>query len=359
MAASMGKSKKNSSKKSKKKNRKSGQLKPDFKRAVAGLSFLLLLIVAAGFLLHHLILKNQPIRSAPPAKKIPAHKKPVFKTPTFEIYPKKERPLQKKTGKPKPNYSTQLPKVAIIIDDLGYDDQIAEKFLALDTVFTFSVFPYSPYQESIVRKAQTKGLDIMLHLPMEPVEYPMIHPGPGALLTSMSPDQLIDQLKRDLDSFPSVKGVNNHMGSKMTTVSIQMYQIFSILKKRNLYFIDSRTTPESLCSPSARLLQVPFAQRDVFLDHVQEDGFIRKQIKQLIRVAYSQGEAVGIAHPHLETYDVLREVLPELKKKVHLVSASQIVHILGETTRTAGLQDKQEKRLNPSVEGDVVRKSCK
>jgi len=117
------------------------------------------------------------------------------------------------------------------------------------------------------------------------------------------------------------------MGSKMTTSSTQIYQIFSILKKRNLFFIDSLTTSESLCKPSARLLQLPFAQRDVFIDHFQKPDFIRKQINLLIRIADKHGEAIGIAHPHIITYNILRELLPELQKKVQLVPASKLVHI--------------------------------
>jgi polysaccharide deacetylase 2 family uncharacterized protein YibQ len=164
---------------------------------------------------------------------------------------------------------------------------------------------------------------------MEPIEYPSVNPGPGTLLTSMTPDQLIHQLKEDLKAVPYIKGVNNHMGSKMTAESSRLYQIFSVLKERNLYFIDSRTTSQTLCKPSARLFQIPFAQRDVFLDHLQDAEFIRKQIKELIRVAQHNGYAVGIGHPHLITINILREMLPELQKKVKLVPASEIVHFVG------------------------------
>ena len=100
-------------------------------------------------------------------------------------------------------------------------------------------------------------------------------------------------------------------------------------KKRNLFFIDSRTTAETLCKPSARLFQIPFSQRDVFLDHQQEAQFIRKQLKELVRIAQENGYAVGIGHPHQVTYQVLNEMLPELQKKVQLVPASEIVHPVG------------------------------
>ncbi|MDI6688037.1 MAG: divergent polysaccharide deacetylase family protein [Desulfobacterales bacterium] len=294
--------------------------KTDLKKTIAGLSLLVLLVLVAGFLAHYLLLRKQTVP--------PVQKKQAFKTPLFEIYYKPDDVLRKPDYKPKP-IPKALPKVAIIIDDIGYEHRIAEKFLSLDAVLSFSVFPHSPFQQRIIRNAQTKGFEIMLHLPMEPNEYPGVNPGPDALLTSMSPDELIDQLNKNLDAIPSIKGVSNHMGSKMTAESTQMYQIFSVLKQRRLFFIDSLTTPESICKPSARLLQIPFAQRDVFLDHMQEPDFIREQIKKLIRIAEIHGTAVGIAHPHEVTYEVFREELPELQKKVRLVPVSSIVQIVG------------------------------
>ena len=305
--------------KPKRKSSKKSAQKANLMRSFAGLGVLTVLVIIAGLLANHFLLRRHPVE--------PVIKPSAIKIPRFEIYPEKEVPPHKPIPKPVPGIPKELPKIAIIIDDIGYDKEIVGKFLGLDAVFTFSILPYSPFQKSIARLVHSKGFDVMLHLPMEPNEYPMVNPGPGALLTSMSPDQLINQLDRDLDSVPFIQGVNNHMGSKMTTVSTQLYQILSVLKKRKLFFIDSRTTTETLCKPSAQLLQVPFAQKDVFLDHIQKPDFIRKQIHRLIHIANSHGEAIGIAHPHAVTYDVLREVLPELKKKAILVHASDVVHI--------------------------------
>ena len=303
--------------KPKRKPSKKSTQKANLMKVFAGLGVLIILVIIAGVFARHLFLRKSPIETVVKPRA----------TLRFEIYPEKDVPPHKPIPKPVPAIPKKLPKIAIIIDDIGYDKEIVEKFLGLDAVFTFSILPYSPFQKSIARSVHSKGLDIMLHLPMEPNEYPMVNPGPGALLTSMSPDQLINQLHKDLDSFPFIQGVNNHMGSKMTTVSTQLYQIFSVLKKRKLFFIDSRTTVDTLCKPSANLLQVPFAQKDVFLDHIQKPDFIRKQIHRLIHIANSHGEAIGIAHPHAVTYDVLREMLPELKKKAILVHASDVVHI--------------------------------
>jgi len=322
----MARKKTSSKKKPKKKSSKSAFLKTQFKKSIAGISLLILLVVITGFLVHRLLLHKQPER---PSVKGRINEKVVHIIPPFEIYPKEELPAPGPIIPPKVPAPKKLPKVAIIIDDIGYDRVLAEKFLSLDAMFTFSILPFSPLTKNFARAAREKGYETMLHLPMEPNEYPMVDPGAGLLLTSMSPDELISQLEEDLAAVPFIKGVNNHMGSKMTAVSTQMYQIFSILKKRGLYFVDSKTTPNSLCRPSARLLQIPFAERNVFLDHIHEPEAIRRQIEQLIHIANRRGEALGIAHPNKITYEVIRKMLPDLQKKVQLVPVSEIVHIIG------------------------------
>jgi len=247
----------------------------------------------------------------------------------YEIYPKETAPDEASPPPATFPPTEKKPLASIIIDDMGYDKKLANGFLSLDIPLTFSMLPFSPFQEDIVQAIDSKGMEIMLHLPMEPDEYPHVDPGPGALLISMSPDELIRQLTEDIRSIPGIRGVNNHMGSKMTAISSQMYQIFSILKKEGLFFIDSRTTVNTLCRPSARLLQVPFAERDIFLDHETTADFIRQQVYKLIQEAEKNGSAIGIGHPHEITIQVLQEMMPELTKRVRLVPASRLVERLG------------------------------
>jgi len=324
----MAKRKATRKKKIRRKSRKKKLFQSSLAKVLAGVSILVFLVVTAGLLTHFLVTPEKPSKPVSPVKSVPATQQTIAKSPTFEIYPSKKIPSVKKPVK-SATPAKHRPLVAIIIDDLGYDKKIAIKFSKLNAVLTFSILPHSPFQKTIAHLSREKGFDIMLHLPMEPVEYPDVNPGPGTLLTSMTPDQLTRQLENDLDAVPFIKGVNNHMGSKMTAASSQMYQIFTILKKRGLYFVDSRTTVETLCKPSARLFQIPFAQRDVFLDHVATVEFIRKQLNELVRIAQHNGYAVGIGHPHSLTYQVLREMLPELQKKVRLVPASEIVDLVG------------------------------
>jgi polysaccharide deacetylase 2 family uncharacterized protein YibQ len=357
----MAKKKKSRSKK--KPSKKRAAQKANLKRAVYGIFIVLSLVIVTGVVAHYLIPKKESSKTF--SRKV---KKPVRKPPVYEIYPKekpqappviakpkppmpraatkpkpkpKPKPFtrhaaadpkpaaQQKIPKPPPSAPHRLPIVAIIIDDMGYDRKLAKRFLDLDTVFTFSILHLSPFRNRIAKAAHEKGVETMLHLPMEPDEYPTVDPGPGALLSAMTPDELIRQLEKNLDDVPFIKGVNNHMGSKMTKDAARLRQIFTVLKRRDVFFIDSRTTSKTVCRSSAHLFQVPFAERSVFLDHIQRRDFIRKQIDLLVRIAERDGIAVGIAHPHTATYDVLREMIPELKKRVRLAPASQIVGGIG------------------------------
>ena len=320
-------------------NKTSGSKQQLIKIAL-GTLILVILVVAAGLLAKNILDRPRPKTSAPSTIAKPAKPKPSTQwpaaiqpkpahIPTYEIYPKEKIIPPKPAPKPKPLPVAQLPEVAIIVDDIGYDRKLAEKFLKLDSSLTFSILPQSPYDKQLAQLARQNGSEIMLHLPMEPKEYPDVDPGPGALLTSMSPDDLIHQLELDLDAVPHVKGINNHMGSRLTANSAQMNQIFSVLKKRGLFFIDSKTAPKSYGKSSARLFQVPYAERDVFIDHIQTPEFVRNQIELMIRIAEKHGTAIGIAHPHEVTYQILYDMLPDLKKRVRIVPASKMVSRAG------------------------------
>ncbi len=227
--------------------------------------------------------------------------------------PVKIKPVIKKNG---------LPLVAIIIDDIGYHRRNARIIASLDQHITFSILPFSPHGRELAIEIHNAGHQIMLHLPMEPVEYPTVDSGPGSLLSDMAPDQLIFQLRKNLDAVPHVAGVNNHMGSRLTSMSSKMNQIFTILKKRNLFFIDSITTGSTKCSSSASLLKISFGQRDIFLDNIQDPEYIMGQVGQLIQKAQKNGSAIGIAHPYAATAETFKKNMYWIKQKVQIVPAS-------------------------------------
>jgi len=268
---------------------------------------------------------------APPVKSVArdpnaANHSPVKlkQTPTSENSRKVEIPHDP----PKiaaPPIHEDLPRVAIIIDDIGNDLAMAEKFIRLGFPLTLSLFPNSRFGKRIMDMAREHGTEIMLHLPMEPEEYAKIDPGEGVLLTSMSREELANRINLLLDAFPGVKGVNNHMGSRLTAEESPMEQLFEILKRRGLFFIDSRTSMKTVAPEVAQRLGLPFAERDVFLDNQQDPQFVKEQIEKLIQTAQLEGKAVGIAHPYDVTHRVLRQMLPLLHKQIRFVPAFQLV----------------------------------
>ena len=318
-------------------------------RIAVGLVLLLCIVVTTALLAGRWLGKPAPAKRpvAPVAKAIPkakpaakpvtnqvtkpaaeskpaVHREPMhYKVPDYEAFHRETVPPPLPITRTKP-VTNGIP-VAIIIDDVGYDRKMADGFLDLGVPLTFSILPEGTFNDRIISEAHKKGVEIMLHLPMEPAGYPAVDPGPGALLASMGPDELIASLNANLEQVPGVRGVNNHMGSKLTASSEQMRQIFTILKKRHLFFVDSRTTKETRCRASAQLLQLPFAERDVFLDHEQTPAFVKKQLRLLIARAKKQGYAIGIAHPHPVTLEVLKAMLPELKRSIQITHASAVV----------------------------------
>lgn len=243
----------------------------------------------------------------------------------YEVYEDVTATPPKKVVPPKKD--NFVPQIAIIIDDIGYNKDLAMGLLNVNKNITFSILPFSPAGTQLARMLSAKGAELMLHLPMEPTQYPKVNPGPGALLSSMSPDELLTQLRKDIQAIPGTVGVNNHMGSKLTADSDKMNQIFSILKQNNLFFVDSRTSADSKGEQSARMFRLKFSHRDVFLDNVQDVEYISGQITKLIKQADEHGSAIGIGHPHQATLDALKREIPKLKGKVRLVPAGRLVEV--------------------------------
>jgi polysaccharide deacetylase 2 family uncharacterized protein YibQ len=218
-----------------------------------------------------------------------------------------------------------LPRIALIIDDLGYDLDLAISFFQLDLPLTFSVLPLAPYTEAIVQEAKRRGRELMLHLPMEPKNYPSLNPGPGALLTEMDEAEIKRILEADLSRVEGSRGVNHHMGSRFTERNDKMRIVLRELKKRNLFYIDSRTTKQTVALEMAKKIGLPSGRRHVFLDNELSSKRIRFQVERLLGTARRSGTAIGIAHPHKETLEALKEYQHRLGNGVKVVPASELV----------------------------------
>lgn len=217
------------------------------------------------------------------------------------------------------------PYIAIIVDDLGYDLEAVQQLMALKATITYSVLPWGPYSKKITQLLRNNDGEIMLHLPMEPLGYPKINPGPGALLLSMSSSTLLKQLDADLNALAYVEGVNNHMGSKFTQDKIHMMPLLKEIKRNGLFFVDSLTTPKSIAYKMALQLGIPATRRDVFLDATLDVLSIKRRLNTLKRRATYKGTAVAICHPYITTIMVLAKAMPELERDFNVVPVSEVI----------------------------------
>lgn len=218
------------------------------------------------------------------------------------------------------------PKVAIVIDDIGNEYKIVRKLLRWDIPITFSILPFMPYSKAIAIECNRIGKDVILHLPMEPHGYPDVNPGEGVLLQEMDQMGLIDQLSRDIEAVPFTKGVSNHMGSKMMEDHEKVKIILSEIKRRHLFFLDSRTTPKTVGLRTSDEIGLKAIERTIFLDHAKGVSDIEGDIEKLTRYALSQGKAVAIGHPHPSTISTLREFVILMEKRgIDIVSLSRLI----------------------------------
>ncbi|MFN3835953.1 MAG: divergent polysaccharide deacetylase family protein [Glycocaulis sp.] len=195
------------------------------------------------------------------------------------------------------------PLLAVIIDDIGPDRDAAEALIALDIPLTLSILPFAREADAIAREAASAGLDVFLHLPMEPVG--LDDPGPNALTRHLTPAEMERRALWALSRVPGAMGFNNHMGSAMTRDETALARAFAHFAGRDLVFVDSLTHPASRAARAAEDAGLPAFRRDVFLDHVRSPAAVDAAMDEAIRLAAERGAAIAIGHPYPVTLAAL------------------------------------------------------
>lgn len=288
-----------------------------------------LLIGMVGFtiLLAVVVLHRRPV--SPPT--LTATAKRQAAAPRLPAHPSVVADAPKKITLPRPQVQPappakakqDKPRIALVIDDMGYHDKVGDALLDLRLNLSFAFLPFAPHTQRQLERARHQGRDILLHLPMEATDSKW-DPGPGALLTNMSATELRRTEEEDLAAIPGAIGINNHMGSLFTEDEPAMRTFLSLLRPRHLFFLDSQTSPRSVGYRLAREMGIPALRRNVFLDNEQDTKKIKKQLDALILLAKRQGTVIGIAHPHQATLDALREYQRRPDRSVDLVG----IHVL-------------------------------
>lgn len=219
--------------------------------------------------------------------------------------------------------NSHRPWVAIIIDDIGYSKARGMRAAKLPADITLAVIPHAPNSVKLAEQGHSYGKEIMLHAPMSNLSGKTLEQ--GALNESMGRDEFVRTLNDSLDNIPHIVGVNNHMGSLLTQKTEQMSWLMGELQARQLYFIDSRTSPQSQAYEVATERHIPTLKRDVFLDNQRSEVAIKRQFDKLVSLAKRRGWAIGIGHPYPETLAVLEKHSASAAEQIEFVSISKLL----------------------------------
>jgi polysaccharide deacetylase 2 family uncharacterized protein YibQ len=271
------------------------------------------------------VLKPVPAKTALPPLKEPSPTGLVAKEPVPIASPPK---IVRKPPvvQPEPPRFKRRAKAAIIIDDVGFVQGPADAMLQVPLALTWAVLPHTPHGPEYIEAARKRGFEIMLHLPLEPINN-KINPGPGLIRTDWPEERITAEFDSDLGQVPGAVGLNNHMGSLGTSNERLMDVLLKAVKRKGLFFIDSNTG-DSLHRPVvekfARIHGVPYAKNQVFIDNANDIESKKAALRKLIKLALEQGEAIGIGHVREGTAEVIIEMIPDTlitmsNGKTHLV----------------------------------------
>ncbi len=229
-------------------------------------------------------------------------------------------------------FSADAPRgmIALIIDDFGNHGDGTEAIINLGIPLTAAVMPFRPHSVDEARIARAAGLEVIMHVPMEPEHGDPSWLGSMGITTDLSDAEIEDRILRGLAQIQPAVGLNNHMGSRAIQDRRVMSAVLRIAKQRGLFFIDSMTTPRSVAGEIAQEMKVPYLARDIFLDNERDPAHIQAQLTRLGDIALERGFAVGIGHVGVEggtvTADALRKMIPVLQDRgIQFIFASRLI----------------------------------
>lgn len=216
-------------------------------------------------------------------------------------------------------------RIVIIIDDMGMNYSNTKAVMQLPGPLTLAFLPYAPHVDTLAQEALAQGHELMIHTPMEPMNGDL-DVGPLALLKGMNDADFDNSLNKIFQSFDGYVGINNHMGSRLTQDEAAMNRVMDALKARDLFFVDSKTISTSIAAKVAAAHGLPYAERDVFLDHEDTPEFVMNALHRLERVAQERGYAIAIGHPKDNTIAGLKGWLAGLEARgFRLVPVSEVL----------------------------------
>lgn len=228
-------------------------------------------------------------------------------------------------ARPRLRRQGEEPKLVIVMDDLGASRSAVHDLLALNYPVTFAFWPHGGHTREGALAAHAKGREIIVHLPMEPIGYPKVKPGPNVLLTSMDASRIRAITEGAIRAVPHATGLNNHMGSRFTQHAPGVDVVLEVLRRRGLFMLDSLTHSRSLFAAEAKRLGIGHHRRNVFLDVTHSKAKVLEALRKAEHIAQISGQAVAIGHPLPETLAALKDWQRMRDKSVRIVRLSDLV----------------------------------
>ena len=276
------------------------------KRKKSGYGFAIFILLVATVLIVY-ILNVETVRES--AKKERVRKYPPETYVSKDVIPPSKRQ-----------------KIAIVIDDIGFDLTPLDELLKIDAQITFSILPHCTYSIDAAKKLHRAGKEILLHLPMEPYGYPDKNPGAGALFSWMNGEEIRHLVKEDIEAVPHISGANNHMGSRFMEDEDRLDIVFNQLNEKGLFFVDSLTTRRSKGKELAKKTGIRFASRDIFVDNIQDSAIIFQNLLNPLKKRNRWKTLLIIGHPYPCTISALKEAIPRIKAEgIDIVPVSDLI----------------------------------
>ncbi|MEN6411679.1 MAG: divergent polysaccharide deacetylase family protein [Veillonellales bacterium] len=216
-------------------------------------------------------------------------------------------------------------QMAIIVDDFGYSSEPISAFAGINRPLTWAILPYRPYSNEAAARGIGSGHQVMLHLPMEPLSA-AAQSEEVTIGVNMSDQEIRDIVSRAVRSVPGIVGVNNHQGSRATADSRVMQNVFAVLKANHLFFVDSRTSSQSIAYDLARQSGLRAGENQLFIDNSSEVSAIKKQLRSAGDIAIRSGAVTVIGHARMNTATAVREMIPELEAEgIELVFVAELL----------------------------------
>jgi hypothetical protein len=219
-------------------------------------------------------------------------------------------------------------KAAVIIDDFGGGSGGVRDFLEGNIPITAAVMPFTENSTEHAKWAHKYGIEVMIHLSMEPKRGKRSWLGPRPIMNDLSPSEVKRIVEDAIKDVPYAVGINNHMGSLAVENEQIVRAIVEVAKERRLYLIDSATSPNTKFPKIAEELGVPLLKRDVFLDDISSSAHVRKQMIRLAKITEIKGKGIAIGHVGITgkvcSIGVFQSIEEFNKRNIKIVPASKL-----------------------------------